>query len=113
MNTATFSMAMLAPALPEILLALLASALLIGDLFVPERNRHLTYWLAIVAVLVAAGGCVATIKQPRSVTFGGMFILDPMSQVLKVATLLTVAATMVLSRSYLVARGMLTGEILA
>jgi NADH-quinone oxidoreductase subunit N len=113
MNTATFSMAMLAPALPEILLALLASALLIGDLFVSERSRHVTYWLAMVALAVTGAACVATLGQQTTVTFRGMFILDPMSQVLKVATLLTVAATLMLSRSYLVARGMLTGEFIA
>jgi NADH-quinone oxidoreductase subunit N len=113
MNTATFSMAMLAPALPEILLALLACALLIADLFVAPRNRHVTYWLTIVALGVTAAACVATMGQQTQVTFGGMFILDPMSQVLKVATLLTVAATLVMSRPYLEARGLLTGEFLS
>ena len=41
-----------------------------------------------------------------------MFVADLMSQVLKVATLLTVAATLVLGRTYLAARGLLTGEFL-
>ena len=46
------------------------------------------------------------------VTFGGMFVVDLMSQVLKVITLLTVAATLVLSRSYLEKRKLLSGEFL-
>jgi NADH-quinone oxidoreductase subunit N len=112
MNTATFSMAMLAPAFPEILLLALASILLIADLFVAEKNRHVTYWLALATLGATAAACVATIGQASSVSFGGMFVLDPMSQVLKVATLLTVAATFVMSRSYLEARGLLTGEFL-
>ena len=113
MNTATFSMAMLVPALPEILLALLACGLLIADLFVSERNRHVTYWLTMLALAITGVACVATMGQQTQVTFGGMFILDPMSQLLKIATLITVAATLMLSRSYLEARGLLTGEFLS
>ena len=55
---------------------------------------------------------LATIGRPTVVTFQGMFVADLMSQVLKVATLLTVAATLVYGRSYLEARGLLTGEFL-
>ncbi len=112
MNTATFSMAMIAPAMPEIVLCALASILLIVDLFFSDRERHITYWLAIVSLVGCAVLAFTQLGQPTIITFRGMYVADPMAAVLKVATLLAVAATLMLSRSYLVARGLLTGEFM-
>jgi NADH-quinone oxidoreductase subunit N len=114
MNTATFSLATLTPAVPEIVLAMMVLGLLVIDAFLDERDRHVSYWLAIFALVGTAALCAYTVVsgRPTVVTFQGMFVADLMSQVLKVATLLTVAATLVMSRSYLEARGLLTGEFL-
>jgi NADH-quinone oxidoreductase subunit N len=112
MNQATFSFATLAPALPEMVLLALVSILLIADLFFKEGERHLTYWLTIIALLGTAVLTLTTLGRPVTVTFKGMFVADLLSQLLKVATLLTVAATLVLSRTYLEIRGLLTGEFL-
>ncbi len=112
MNTATFSLATLAPAIPEIVLALLVLTLLIVDLTLRDEDRHVTYWLAILSLVGTAVLIGATVGRPSVVTFNGMFVSDLMSQVLKVVTLLTVAATLVLGRSYLAARGLLTGEFM-
>jgi len=112
MNTATFSLSTMAPAIPEIVLALLVLTLLIVDLTLREDERHVTYWLAIVSLVGTAVLTLFTVGRPLVVTFHGMFVADLMSQVLKVATLLTVAATLVLGRPYLAARGLLTGEFI-
>ena len=112
MNTATFSLATMAPAIPEIVLALLVFTLMIVDLTLREDERHVTYWLTILSLVGTALLTAATVGRPTVVTFQGMFVSDLMSQVLKVATLLTVAATLVLGRSYLAARGLLTGEFM-
>jgi NADH-quinone oxidoreductase subunit N len=112
MNTATFSFATIAPALPEIVLSLLVFALLIIDAFLKKGEQHITYWLSIVALVGTAVLTFATLGQPTAVTFQGLFVADLMSQVLKVATLLTVAGTLMLGRSYLEARGLLSGEFL-
>ena len=112
MNTATFSLSTMAPAIPEIVLALLVFTLLIVDLTLRDEDRHVTYWLTILSLVGTAILTAATVGRPTVVTFSGMFVADLMSQVLKVATLLTVAATLVLSRSYLAARGLLTGEFM-
>ena len=53
MNTATFSLATLAPAIPEIVLLALACTLLVVDLFLAERDRHVTWWLGIVSLATA------------------------------------------------------------
>ena len=113
MNTATFSLATLAPAIPEIALLAFASLLVLVDLFVPEREKHMTFWLAVASLLGAAALAGSTIGSPSAVTFRAMFVADPMSQVLKVAALLAVAVTLVYSRLYLQAREMLRGEFLS
>ncbi len=112
MNTATFSFATLAPAMPEIVLALLVFILLLVDAWLKDSERHVSYWLAIVALVGTAVLTATTLGRPTVVTFQGLFVADLMSQILKVATLLTVAATLMLGRSYLEARGLLSGEFL-
>ena len=113
MNTATFSLATLGPAIPEIALLGLVCALLVIDLFIPERDRHVTFWLAIASLLACATLAGSIAGNASSVTFQGMFVADPMSQVLKVAALLAVAVTLVYGRTYLQAREMLRGEFLS
>ena len=113
MNTATFSIDTIAPAFPEIALALLVFLLLMVDVFRKGEDRRVTYWLSIASLAVTAAICLAMLGWPRIVTFQGLFVMDLMSQVLKAATLLTVAATILMSRSYLEARGLMTGEFLS
>jgi len=112
MNTATFSLATVAPALPEIALGLSVFALLIIDAFLKEGERHVTYWLSILALVGTAVLTAVTMGQATVVTFQGLFVADLMSQFLKVATLLTVAATLVMGRTYMEERGLLSGELL-
>ena len=112
MNAATFSFATVAPALPEIVLLLLVMILLVVDAFLKASERYITYWLAVVALVGTAVLTASTIGQPSVVTFYGMFVSDMMSQFLKVVMLLTVAATLVMGRAYMEARGLLTGEFL-
>jgi NADH-quinone oxidoreductase subunit N len=114
MSQATFSLTTLAPAMPEIVLLLLTSALLLIDAFLSDRERYITYWLAqvtLVGTAVLAGLMLAT-TSASTVTFNGMFVSDMLSQVLKIATLLTVAATLMLGRTYLEQRDLLKGEYL-
>ncbi|HYC37445.1 MAG TPA: NADH-quinone oxidoreductase subunit NuoN [Usitatibacter sp.] len=112
MNTATFSLATLVPALPEIALSLAVFALLILDAFLRPSQRHVTYWLSVASLVGVAVLTATTLGRPTVVTFQGLFVADLMSQVLKIAMLLSVAATLVLGRGYLELRGLLTGEFL-
>ena len=43
-------------------------------------------------------------------TFSGMFVDDPMADILKILVYITVSAVLVYSRSYIFVRGMLSGE---
>ena len=98
--------------MPEIALLAMVSILLVADLFFKAHEKYLTYILTLVALVGTSVLCLVTIGAGSLVTFHGMFVSDLMSQLLKVATLLTVAATLVLSRSYLEIRGLLNGEFL-
>ena len=111
MSQATFSLATLAPAMPEIVLLTLACALLLIDAFLAESDRYITYWLTQVTLVGTAVLTIFTIG-PSLVTFNGMFVADMLSQLLKVAILVTVAATLMMSRTYLELRGLLKGEFL-
>ena len=112
MTTATFSLATMAPAIPEIVLAALVCTLLVIDLFLADEERHVTYWLTIVSLVGCAFITLGTFGREATITFQGMFVSDALSQVIKVAILLTVAATLLYGRAYLEVRGLLRGEYL-
>ncbi len=103
----------LLPAYAEVLLLVMGSAILLVDLFLPERLRGLTYWLSLATL---AACFVVTVEVVRATggqaayTFGGMFVADLMANVLKLLTYAAVAIALVYSRRYLAQRGMLRGE---
>ncbi|HEY0803157.1 MAG TPA: NADH-quinone oxidoreductase subunit NuoN [Steroidobacteraceae bacterium] len=100
----------LAYAWPEIFLSLAACAILMLDLLLNDAQRRWTGVLSVVSLLVTA---VLVVMQPvtvKIVALGGLFELDRMAQILKVMTLLTVAAVFVYSTDYLQRRAILKGE---
>jgi len=112
MTTATFSLATLVPAFPEIALLILASGLLVADLFLKTEDRATTYWLAQASLLVTAIVTAGQLGNPSQVTLHGLYVTDYLAQVLKIATVITVMAGLAMSRSYLEARNLLNGEFL-
>ena len=95
---------------PEIFLGTAACVILLLDLLLNDAQRHWTGVLAVVTLVLTA---VLTVMQPvsgRVVALGGLFELDRMAQVLKLVTLLTVAAVFVYSTDYLRRRAILKGE---
>src|SRR5450759_4524195 len=68
----------LLPALPEIVLAVGAMALLMLGAFRGEHTAVAVNWLAIV-LLVAAGVITLWLPGGTLVTFGGSFVVDPVS----------------------------------
>jgi NADH-quinone oxidoreductase subunit N len=97
-------------ALPEIFLAAAACVILMLDLLLIDAQRR---WTGVLAVLSLGVTAVLVVMQPltvKVVALGGLFELDRMAQVLKVVTLLTVAAVFVYSTDYLRRRAILKGE---
>jgi len=97
-------------ACPEIFLASAACAILMLDLLLNDARRHWTGVLSVICLLIASALVVMQPVSGRIVALGGLFELDRMAQVLKVATLVTVAVVFVYSTDYLRRRAILKGE---
>lgn len=110
-NPIPFPTVNLIPAYPEIFLLVAGCAVLLFDMFVGDERRLLSYWLSIAALgLCAVLNAVYLFAGATDYTFGNMFVGDPMSNLLKVATSITMIVTLVYSHDYLVDRGIVSGE---
>ena len=76
-----------------------------------KEKPHLAYLLAQLSLL----GCVlitfATSAPGVVYTFSGMFVDDALADILKMMVYVTVSVVLVYSRTYISARGMLSGEL--
>jgi NADH-quinone oxidoreductase subunit N len=105
-----FVMPNLMPAAPEIFVLCMASLILIADLFVSERNRFLTYLLTQLTLVVAAWITYSTSGPVVAHTFNGLFVDDPLSDILKLMLYGAVFVVLLYSRTYIQLRGMFRGE---
>ena len=98
--------------LPEVVLLTAACVVLVADLFVSERRRNLSYSLSLTALAAAALGCWNLLDgQVVQSAFGGMFLSDPMAQVLKLFAILATGFALVYAQNYARARAMWRGEL--
>jgi NADH-quinone oxidoreductase subunit N len=84
--------------------------ILVIDVFLTDRSRWLTY---VLSLLTLAGAAYMTVRygvQSRTIAFDGMYIADPMGDVLKLFSYGTVAVSFLYSREYLQRRGLFKGE---
>jgi NADH-quinone oxidoreductase subunit N len=100
----------LAAAAPEIVLGSAACLILVVDLFVPESRRQVSYWLAQIALLVAAWLTWVSPDETPLHALSGMFVTDKLADALKLFVYLSASLTLFYSRSYLAARGLFRGE---
>lgn len=100
-------------ALPEIWVLCMAMVILIADLFLKQKNRIAIYGLAQFTLLVAAYITVSTHTAGAGFAFTGMFIDDPLADVLKLMIYLGTSVIFVYSRQYLQLRDMFRGEFYA
>jgi NADH-quinone oxidoreductase subunit N len=101
-------------ALPEMLLLAAVSVILIVDLFVDDRHRHVTYWLTQAGLLVAAFATLRTFHHSSpTLSFSNMVVDDVLSDSLKLFTFVSVSGMLFYSRTYLAARGLFRGETFA
>ena len=99
-----------APATAEIFLLCAGCLVLLADLFLSDRNRAVTYWLSLATLLGTAVSLFLTAPEGRVVTLGGLFVADPLSQLLKLFTCGVVAVAFIYSRDYLRERELFKGE---
>jgi NADH-quinone oxidoreductase subunit N len=100
----------LAPAYPELFLALMVCVILLVDLFVSDDNRIVTYLLTQIALAGTFAIIWSSASAEVAYTFSNMFVDDLMSDVLKLAVCLSVMVMLAYSRAYVAARGLLRGE---
>jgi NADH-quinone oxidoreductase subunit N len=97
-------------ALPEVFVLAMGMVILLGDLFIHERYRFVTYILSQVTLLGAAMITVVTHTSAVGYAFSGMFVDDPLADILKLTTYLATSVVLVYSRTYISLRGMYRGE---
>jgi NADH-quinone oxidoreductase subunit N len=88
------------PALPEIVLAVGAMALLMLGAFRGEHSARLVNWLSILLLVIVA---VIVLRLPggKLITFGGSFVVDPFARFLKLLAIAGSAAAIFISLNYL------------
>lgn len=97
-------------ALPETFVLCMAMAILLADLFLTEKTRYITYIFSQITLLGAAMMTVSTHTSGVGYAFSGLFVDDPLADVLKLMIYLGTSMVLVYSRSYNVLRGMYRGE---
>jgi NADH-quinone oxidoreductase subunit N len=91
----------IALATPEILLLILATVVLLVDGFGKSVQRRTTFALTLVSLLILT--LVSLWQWSEGVhgsAFGGLYVVDPLSHLLKIATYLAVALILVYGRDY-------------
>ncbi len=87
--------------LPEMVVAVLAMALLLLDLFVPRERKSLTAWLSALT-MVAAGAATLYVMTPETqVAFYGFFVLDDFAAYTKLLICAATVLGIVLSVDYM------------
>lgn len=106
----TFDYAQLVPVVPEIAVLVLASTLLLVDLWLKDRDKGLNPVIAVLGLLVTIGLTGLVGGGDREIVLGGTYVRDLMSDLLKIAMLLISLLAFVYSRDYLRDRQLLVGE---
>jgi NADH-quinone oxidoreductase subunit N len=94
----------------EIFLLSAICVILLVDVFLSESKRWITYALSLLTLAGCAFVTVNYSVDGRVTAFEGMFIADPMGDVLKLFSYGTVAVALLYSREYLQRHGLFRGE---
>jgi NADH-quinone oxidoreductase subunit N len=99
-----------APALPEIFVLAMVSLILVIDAALDDSKRYIAYVLSLATVVGAAFLTARDFSAMPVLALGGLFVDDPLADVLKLFLYLSVAVVLVYSRDYLRQRGLYKGE---
>jgi len=94
----------------EIFLLSAICVILLIDAFLSERTRWVTYVLSLLSLAGTAWVTLSFPAQGRVGALDGMFVADPMGDVLKLFAYGAVAVSFLYSREYLQRRGLFRGE---
>ena len=85
-------------AAPEMFIALAICVVLLVDVYLRDEQRHITYLLAMLALIGTAAFSASVTVEESMTTFSGSFIADPAGGVLKMLAYLIVAVVFLYSR---------------
>lgn len=94
----------------EIFVLSAACVILLVDVFLHDRHRWVTYALSLLTLVGAAAVTARYGVDTRVSAFHGMYIADPMGDVLKLFSYAVVGVVFVYSREYLERSGLFKGE---
>ena len=98
------------PVLPELFVLTMTCLVLVVDVFLEQRQRHITYGLAQLTLLGAALLTLVTYAHTPVTTMFGHYVKDAMGDLLKLFIYLSSAAVFLYSRDYLRRRNLFKGE---
>ena len=98
------------PALAETFLLAMVCTILLVDAFLSDARRWITYALTMATLVVCFLITGFTDWGGEIYTFSGMFVADPLANMLKLFIYLTVAIVLVYSQAYIRDREMYRGE---
>ena len=97
-------------ATPEIFLVVLGMIILVADAFSSGPRRPLAYGmslLTLLALIVISG--LQWLGGAEGSSFFGLYVVDELSHLLKIASYIAVAVTLIYGREYIQSRDMLRG----
>ncbi len=109
-NMYTFDTSTLWVALPEIFLLSAIVVVLLLDLFLTKPFKQVTYYLTQLSLLITAILAFNLIGEPKTIIFGGSFILDNMASIFKVFMAGSTMVALVYTRHYLTEHKLFRGE---
>jgi NADH-quinone oxidoreductase subunit N len=105
-----FESAFLVTILPELVVLVTASLVLVVDLFLRDDEKVVNHNLTIIGLVLALAAVGLVGGERTTLAFGGAFIRDPMSDLLKGAILVVSLFGFVYSKDYMRERNMWVGE---
>jgi NADH-quinone oxidoreductase subunit N len=96
--------------LPEIVVLTGACIILLVDVWLPNDQRHIGYWLTQFTLLIAACVAVRTMSKDAVTVFHNVIIDDFAADVLRFFSFIAVSLVLFYSRTYFSLRGLFRGE---
>ena len=96
-------------ALPELFLLSAIAIILLFDLFISDRLKHITYYLSQLALLLT-GFLAFNLIGERAIIFSGTFVLDTLGSTFKVFILAFAIIALAYTRHYLKVHDLLRNE---
>lgn len=106
----TFDYANLIPILPELSILVLASTVLLVDLYLKDEQKGINHLLTIVGLLIAIAITGMVGGGERQVVFDGSYVRDGMSDALKILIFVIALFAFVYAKDYLRDRDLWVGE---